>query len=135
MTAWGSFKNRVHTMTLSILVSGAGTVALGLVPVFWIYLAIMGAIGVAMPLFNTPSMVLIQEKVEESYMGRIFGVFSMIASSMMPLGMLVFGPVADSIKIEWLLVGTGALLFIQGFFLLGSRTMLEAGQPVVKPDL
>ncbi|WP_449241007.1 MFS transporter [Desulfoscipio gibsoniae] len=134
MTAWGGFKNRVHTMTLSILVSGAGTVALGLVPVFWIYLAIMGAIGVTMPLFNTPSMVLIQEKVEESYMGRIFGVFSMIASSMMPLGMLVFGPVADSIKIEWLLVGTGALLFIQGFFLLGSRTMLEAGQPVEKPD-
>lgn len=94
----------------------------------------MGLIGVAMPVFNTPSTVLIQERVDENYLGRVFGVFTMIVSSVMPLGMLVFGPVADSIPVEWLLLGTGLLLFIQGFFLLGNKTLVVAGNPVLVSD-
>ena len=31
----------------------------------------------------------------------------MISTSMMPIGMLIFGPISDAVKIEWLLVGTG----------------------------
>lgn len=128
MAAWGGFKNRIHTMTLSSLVIGAATVALGVVPIFWLYLMIMGVVGVSIPLFNTPSTVLIQEKVEPDFLGRVFGVLVMISSSMMPLGMLVFGPLADIMKIEWLLIGTGILLFIEAFFLLGSRALVEAGK-------
>ena len=88
---------------------------------------------VAMPLFNTPSTVLLQQKVEENFLGRVFGVLGMISSSMMPLGMLVFGPIADFIKIEWLLIGTGLLLFVLGLFLLGNKVLIEAGKPVKKP--
>jgi DHA3 family macrolide efflux protein-like MFS transporter len=135
MASWGGFKNRIHSMTLSMLVTGACTLALGVIPVFWIYLTFMGLVGIAMPIFNTPSMVLIQEKVEADFLGRIFGVFGMIASSMMPLGMLLFGPIADIIKIEWLLIGTGILMFIQGFFLLGNKVLIEAGKPISKPEL
>ena len=135
MASWGGFKNRIHSMTLSMLVTGACTFALGVIPVFWIYLIVMGLVGIAMPIFNTPSMVLIQEKVETDFLGRVFGVFGMIASSMMPLGMLLFGPIADIIRIEWLLIGTGLLLFIQGFFLLGNKALIEAGKPISKPEL
>jgi MFS transporter, DHA3 family, macrolide efflux protein len=89
-------------------------------------------IEVHTPIFNTPSTVLLQEKVEGDYLGRVFGVLGMISTSMMPLGMLIFGPIADIIDIEWLLIGTGLLMFIQGFFLVGSKVLLEAGKPVVK---
>lgn len=132
MASWGGFKNKIHTMTLASLMIGACTFALGIIPVFWIYLIIMGVVGLAMPIFNTPSMVLLQEKVEEDLLGRVFGVLGMISTSMMPLGMLIFGPVSDIIKIEWLLIGTGVLLFIQGFFLLGSKVLIEAGKPITK---
>lgn len=132
MASWGGFKNKIHTMTIASLMIGACTFALGLIPVFWIYLIFMGIVGVAMPMFNTPSTVLLQEKVEGDFLGRVFGVLGMITSSMMPLGMLVFGPISDMIKIEWLLVGTGLLLFIQGFFLLGSKVLIEAGKPISK---
>lgn len=81
-----------------------------------------------MPMFNTPATVLLQEKVEEDYLGRVFGVLTMISTSMMPLGMLVFGPIADIIAIEWLLIGTGILIFALGFFLLGSKVLIEAGK-------
>ncbi|MEH6994351.1 MFS transporter [Neobacillus drentensis] len=135
MASWGGFKNKIHTMTLAALVMGACTFALGIIPNFWIYIVFMGIVGVAMPIFNTPSTVLLQEKVEGDYLGRVFGVLGMISSSMMPLGMLIFGPISDIIEIEWLLIGTGILMFIQGFFLIGSKVLLEAGKPLVKESI
>jgi len=128
MAYWGGFKNKVHTMTLSSLIIGICTFALGIVQIFWIYLFIMVVIGVSLPLFNTPSTVLLQEKVDPNFLGRVFGVLGMISSSMMPLGMLIFGPMSDVIKIEWMLIGTGILLFIQSFFLFNSKDLVEAGK-------
>ncbi len=131
MTAWGGFKNRIYTMALSSFAVGIFTVLLGIIPLFWVYIAVMGLFGLVMPMFNTPSMVLMQEKVDGNYLGRVFGVFGMISSSMMPLGMLVFGPLADIVRIEWLLVGTGILLFILSFFLIFNKALVEAGNPLV----
>ena len=128
IASWGGFSNRIYTMALASFITGICTLALGVVPLFWVYLSIMGIVGTTIPLFNTPSTVLLQEKVGADFLGRIFGVLNMIASSMMPLGMLVFGPVADAVKIEWLLIRTGFLLFIQGFFLIGSKDLVEAGR-------
>lgn len=132
MALWGGFRNKVHTMTLSTLISGACTFALGVTPNFWIYLMFMVIFGIAMPMFNTPSMVLLQEKVEGDYLGRVFGILTMISSVMMPLGMLVFGPISDLIEIEWLLIGTGIIMFLQSFFLLGNKALIQAGEPDIK---
>lgn len=129
ITVWGGLRNRVHTMILSGLVLSLCTIALGIIPNFWVYLSIMCFAGVSMPFFNTPSTVMLQEKVEPDFMGRIFGIFSMISSSMMPLGMLVFGPIADVIRIEWLLIGTGIFMFILSSLLTKSRSLLKAGNP------
>lgn len=129
MATWGGFKNKMHTMALASIAVSLGTIALGVVSVFWVYIGIMGLWGVFMPMYNTPSTVLLQEKVEEAYLGRVFGVMGMISSSMMPLGMLVFGPMADVIKIEWLLIGTGFLLFILSFSLVFSKDLVAAGRP------
>jgi MFS transporter, DHA3 family, macrolide efflux protein len=128
IASWGGFKNKVYTMTFASLLIGACTLALGVTPNFWIYLIFMAVFGVAMPIFNTPTTVLIQEKVDENYLGRIFGVFGMISTSMMPIGMLIFGPVADFIKIEWLLVGTGIFILILSIFLGRDRVLLAAGK-------
>lgn len=132
IAAWGGFQNKVQTMALSSLIMGVCTVALGLVPVFWIYLIPMAIFGIALPIFNTPTMVLLQESVDENYLGRIFGVFGMISTSMMPAGMLLFGPLADVIDIEWLLIGTGILIVILTFFLATDKVMIETGKPVLK---
>ena len=127
MASWGGFKNRVYSMAFSSFVSAACTIALGIVPSFYIYLMFMGIFGIVMPMFNTPSTVLLQEKVEPDYLGRVFGVFGMISSSMMPLGMIVFGPIADMIRIEYLLIGTGTFLFILSFFLIKNKALVDNG--------
>ncbi|MEJ9218542.1 MFS transporter [Paenibacillus glucanolyticus] len=132
IASWGGFKNKVYTMTLASIIMGVCTFALGIVPIFWIYLAFMGVFGVAMPIFNTPTTVLLQERVDDNYLGRIFGVFGMISTSMMPLGMLVFGPLADVFEIEWLLMGTGLFMLVLALFFIRNKRLVEAGMPLVK---
>lgn len=129
IASWGGFKNRIHTIILGVFLFGVCTFALGVVPSFWIYIAIMVITGVALPVFNTPASVLLQEKVEENYLGRVFGVLGMISTSMMPLGMLVFGPLGDVVDVEWLLIGTGICMFLSGLVLTRNRKLLEAGKP------
>lgn len=128
MLSWGGLKNKVHTMVLANLVLGACTVAIGVVPIFAVYLLMMVITGIAVPIYNTPATVLLQQKVEPDFLGRVFGVMSMISSIMMPAGMLIFGPVSDFIRIEWLLIGTGILLFAQGIAIFKTKVLVDAGR-------
>lgn len=130
MASWGGFKNRIYTMAFASIVMGVCTIILGWVPFFSIYLLIMGVWGMVLPFFNTPSTVLLQEKVEGDFMGRVFGVLGMINSVMMPIGMLIFGPLADIIRIEAILLSTGALIIVLGILLVRNRPLVEAGWPV-----
>ena len=124
----GRFSNKVYTMTFSCLLIGATTAALGLTPFFWLYIIFMVLSGVAMPIFNTPATVLLQVNVEEDFLGRVFGILMMISSTMMPLGMVIFGPMSDAIKIEWILLVTGVLIFIMAFSLSKNKALLKAGK-------
>lgn len=130
MASWGGFKNKIHTMFAGFLIMAVCTLALGIVPAFWMYLIFMGIIGSAIPAFNTSATVLLQQKVEGDFLGRVFGVMGMISTSMMPLGMLLFGPLADYVSIEWLLILTGLILVALSFIMVGNRTLLEAGREV-----
>ncbi|WP_182102050.1 MFS transporter [Niallia taxi] len=131
IAAWGGFRNKISTMTLASVIMGVCTLTLGIAPSFWLYLIFMGVFGIAMPIFNTPTTVLLQEKISEEYLGRVFGVLGMISTSMMPIGMLIFGPLADIIRIEWLLIGTGLFMLVLTVFLSRNKALIEAGEPVV----
>lgn len=132
IASWGGFQNRVKTIVFASIIMGVCTFSLGVVPLFSIYLAFMGLFGVALPILNTPATTLLQEKVEENYLGRVFGVMGMISTSMMPLGMLIFGPIADIIKIEWLLIGTGLFIIILAIIMGRNKTLVEAGNPTIQ---
>lgn len=131
IASWGGFQNKMKTLGFSGMVMGLCTLALGVVPYFSIYLVFMALFGIAMPIMNTPSTVLLQEKVGEGYLGRVFGVMGMISTSMMPIGMLIFGPVADIIEVEWLLIGTGILIIALAFLLSRDKVLVEAGKPAL----
>jgi DHA3 family macrolide efflux protein-like MFS transporter len=134
ISIWGGFKNKTHTMILAWVVFGVTTVLFGVIPSFWVYLAVMLLCGSAMPLYNTPSMTLVQTKIPPELMGRVFSVMMMINGIGMPLGMAFFGPLGDIIKIEILLVITGALMILGGLWLFTQRAFVAAGKPVAKPD-
>ncbi|NLO88611.1 MAG: MFS transporter, partial [Firmicutes bacterium] len=126
--------NKLHSMTLSNFIISVCTFALGVAPVFWLYLVFMGIFGVAMPVFNTPATVLLQQKVDGDFLGRVFSVISMISSTTMPLSMLVFGPMADYVPIDLLLVVTGIMLFIFSLAMGANKVLYEAGKPELLPE-
>jgi DHA3 family macrolide efflux protein-like MFS transporter len=125
---WGGFKNRIYTMAFSCVLCGVLAIGLGLAPNFRIYLAMMAVMGLSLPLYNAPSMVLLQTTVEPAFMGRVLSVFTMLSSAMMPLGMLVFGPIADQVSINLLLVVTGIIVTLLSIPMAASKTLREAGR-------
>jgi DHA3 family macrolide efflux protein-like MFS transporter len=127
ISAWGGFKNRVLTAALASALCGVEAVGLGLAPNFWLYLVIMGIMGFTMPLYNTPLMVLLQTQVEPAYLGRVISVFNMVSSCMMPAGMLLFGPLADRVTIDLLLLLTGGAMVVLSVPFAGSKTLRAAG--------
>lgn len=129
IASWGGFRNRVRTMVLATALFAITIAAMGLVPWFWVYMVFMGLCGVAVPLFNTPSMVLLQEQVEPDFLGRVLGVMGMMGSSMMPLGMVLFGPLADLVPIEWLLVATGLVMGAIAIAMGADRALVAHGKP------
>ncbi len=128
ISIWGGFKNKVHTMVLSWLLFGAATVLFGIIPNFWVYLGVMVFCGCTMPLYNTPSMTLMQTNIPGRVMGRVFSALAVINGLGMPLGMALFGPLGDAVKIEWLLIVTGLLLMGGGLVLYGRKELVELGE-------
>lgn len=120
VATWGGFKSKVHTMAFSCIGFGFCFTFLGFADNFWLYLLIMLGAGIFMPIFSAAETVLIQENVAVDMMGRIFSIIQIIVSTTMPLGMLLFGPLADIVRIETILVCTGIILTGLGWYLLKS---------------
>jgi DHA3 family macrolide efflux protein-like MFS transporter len=128
MSAWGGFKNRSYSMGLANILVGLGTIAIGFVPDFWGYIALMGFVGLVFPIFSVAEMSLVQEKIDSAFMGRVFSIFGMFSSVLTPVSMLVFGPMADVVNLNTLLVLSGAVITCLGFPFFASKTMREAGK-------
>jgi DHA3 family macrolide efflux protein-like MFS transporter len=127
MGVWGGFKNKSYTMTMGMGFSGLGIAGLGLLDNFTLYLACMGFTGFIWPAFNAPMMAALQAKVDAEYMGRVFSIIAMLASIMMPVGMLIWGPLADKIPIDWLMMVSGAGIFATGTLFISNKTLRDAG--------
>ena len=129
LMTWGGFKKKHATICLGNYIFAFSTMLFGVVPNFWLYVAVMAICGIAMPLFSTPFTVMMQETVEPEYMGRVFSFNSMVMSLGMPLGWVVFGPLADVIGLSWLFVGSGVVQLLISILFQVNRTLRSVGVP------
>jgi DHA3 family macrolide efflux protein-like MFS transporter len=112
IATWGGLKNKVVMIIASSVLFGALTLALGLSTNVWVFFAFMFLVGLAVPFFSTPSTTLLQERVEPEFQGRVFGFVGVVMATAMPIGMVLFGPLADVVPVEWVLVGAGIATFV-----------------------
>ncbi len=124
IASWGGFRNRIHTLAFASIFFALFTAAIGLSTGFTVYLAVIFMTGIFMPMLNSSSTVLLQETVEEAMMGRVFGLAQIVASISLPLGMLVFGPAADAVKVEYLLIVSGILMAIPGILIVTNKNII-----------
>jgi len=113
---WGGFENRMTTVLMSGAILGALMFLLGLVP-FWPFVALLFVWGIFNPTYDTPFITLLQERVEPDMHGRIFGFLQIVIAASLPLGMILFGPLGDIVRVETLYLISGAL--IVGWVLVG----------------
>ena len=122
------FRNRIYSIGVSSVSVGILTISFGLWTNFIPYLMCMAFCGITFSYFNAPSTTLLQEKVASNYLGRVLSVFTMLGSLAMPFGMLFFGPLADAININFIMIGTGIVMLFLGTMYFISKTLRTAGR-------
>lgn len=110
MSLWGGLRSRTKTLCLGLTAFGALAIGMGLAKDFFVYLALMALYGVALTIVQTATTTLIQEKADAAMQGRVFGLMGSMYSGFLPLGMAVFGPLADVIPLQWIMIGSGVAL-------------------------
>ncbi len=110
----GSFKDKVRTTAICLVGFGVAFGLLGMAAHFTVYLVIMGIAGVFMPVIATTQTVFIQEITEPAMLGRVFSIVQIISASAIPAAILLFGPLADAVSVEAIMIVTGALLALAG---------------------
>lgn len=130
IAAWGGFKNRLITYFLSYILIGIGTIGLGLPYNFWIYIGFWCFVGFFISLSSPLMVALIQEKVDPLFIGRIFSVFGLIHTISLPIGMLVFGPLSDTIDISLLILISGVLMVLIALVPLFNQRLIKQGVKV-----
>ena len=120
--AWGGFKRNIVTSMLGLMGMGLGTLVFAVAPATALWMAVIGAllVGIMTPMTMGPFYAMIQTIVEPDMQARIFSLMSSVGTAMVPIGLLVAGPVADRFSVQvWFLFG-GLLCIVMalcGFFI------------------
>ncbi|MBK9740820.1 MAG: MFS transporter [Actinobacteria bacterium] len=134
ISAWGGFRDRMRMLVATSLAFGILSVCmglsgdiLGLPGSFAVFLGFMLLTGVGVSWFSTTATTLLQEQVDPEVQGRVFGLVGIVLAVAMPVGMLIFGPLADTISVEWILVLTGIITVLVTFAVAYRAPTAEAG--------
>ena len=122
MGVWSGFKSRVKTFAFGLLILSIMTIGMGVSPYFILYLVMMFVYSIALTMIQTATTTIIQEKTQESMIGRVFGLMGAMYSGFLPVGMAIFGPLADVLPLQGIMVGSGiALVFVTVYLQVKSK--------------
>ncbi|WP_417852221.1 MFS transporter [Bifidobacterium olomucense] len=100
---------QMYAVAFGIAMVGITVIGLGVARNLLLYLIIDVLNGVASAVCVGPMRTVMQTESDESMVGRVFGLDTMLSTLGMPLGMLIFAPLADVIPIAWVFVAGGLL--------------------------
>jgi DHA3 family macrolide efflux protein-like MFS transporter len=118
LSTWGGFKKKIITSLSGVMGIGAGVILIGAAPVnmFFLILVANFIIGVTQVFANGPLHAIFQSTIEPDMQGRVFSLIGAGATAMMPLSLLVAGPISDWLGVRvWYLFGGGLCILITLF--------------------
>ena len=110
MSVWAGFRKRSRTLAAGLAVFGTMAAFMGVGRNFILYLVWMAVYGIALTAVQATITTMLQEISEKPVQGRVFGLMGALYSLLYPMGMMLFGPMADCLPLEWLMVLSGAAL-------------------------
>jgi len=115
MGVWGGFKKRIHTAILGFAVMIPFSIVIGFTSVDIFYYTTVPAMifmGIGNAFVNAPMTAIMNKVVAKDIQGRVFALYGSIVTLMMPLGLVIAGPVADAFDIRSLYFIASAGWFI-----------------------
>ncbi len=130
LSVWGGFKKKIVTSLAGIIAFSAAILAIAIAPAdkFWMMVAAMFVIGFMLPMANGPIHALFQSLIEPNMQGRVLSLVSSVAQAMMPLGLIIAGPVTDATSYQtWFwIAGILNLVIGVGSFFIPAIINIEA---------
>ena len=122
LSIWGGFSRKILTSMIGLMGMGVGTLILALAPASSIAFAVGATllIGFMTPMTMGPFFAIIQSTVEPDMQARVFSLLTSIGTGIVPIGLMIAGPVADRAGIQsWLLLGGVLCIFmaVTGLFI------------------
>ena len=110
---WGGSKKRIVTAMIAVILAGVFVMILGLTPpeFFLMAVASMFLFSFANAIANSIFMAALQAIVPPEIQGRVFTLVGSLSAGMVPLGLAIAGPVADSFG-ERIWFNVGGFIFM-----------------------
>jgi DHA3 family macrolide efflux protein-like MFS transporter len=106
--SWGGFKRNIVTSMLGLMGMGLGTLIFAIAPSSALWLAVIGSllVGSMTSMTMGPFYAMIQTIVEPDMQARIFSLLNSVGAAMVPIGLMIAGPVVDHAGIKiWFFAG------------------------------
>ncbi|MFY0517940.1 MFS transporter [Lysinibacillus sp. UGB7] len=132
---------RFSKISLLLLSSSLGLAVIPLVTnlsyltIFIFYICLYFIFAIFEMGINMPLGVFMQKLISEEYRGRVFGLMETMAMSMMPLGMLVYGVLYDTLPATGILLVTSVIIVTITLVLLRPAVLREAHPELEEPTM
>lgn len=112
----GGLKRQFLMISLSSLLLGTCSLIGGLLPSsgFWIFCIVVFIMGTTGMLGNIPYTAYIQRTVPQENLGKVLSLVTSLMSLGIPVGMIIAGPVAETIGVNNWMIAVGILMLLVG---------------------
>lgn len=116
ISVWGSNKGRVKLFIWGLIALGSCYLFSGfLLPhQFILFVVFVFAMGVAVPVLNSPTNSLLQTHIPSGMLGRVFSLLDTLILLPVPFGLMMVGTVSDAIGIENIFLIAGVAIVLVG---------------------
>jgi DHA3 family macrolide efflux protein-like MFS transporter len=114
LSVWGGFKRRIVTAMLALSVQGVGFMLVGFTPVTAFGVAVIAffIVGIMNPIVNGSFMAVLQTTVPAEMQGRVFTLVGSATAAATPLGLVIAGPVADAVGVQFWFIVAGVTMIM-----------------------
>ncbi len=127
LSAWGGFKRKILTSLVGVAGMGLGVLIVGVTPAGLFSLAIAASFltGVTQVFANGSLYAILMSTVKRDMQGRVFSLLSAGAAAMMPLSLMIAGPLSDRLGIRTWYIGGGIVCIAVSLLSMGLKPLME----------
>jgi len=122
----GGGRRRIFTASAALVCIGLGDVVLGLTP-SGMYVVALGTqiwVGFMAAMANASYGAILQATVDPNLQGRVFTLSSSVSQAVAPISLMIAGPVADWLGIQFWILTAGIACTLMGIAMFGTPSVM-----------